>query len=226
MSKVFDTVGHRRRHLQRRRRLNHLKRAVNNQDESNPISLLNILMEEKRGEGRVNEKNVAVRFLYASMKFMLKVTIVVGLLYMAALVFAYLEDDEFQNSQQLKVSQQLKNSERFQTSEKLQNNTRSHNITAVVKGSSNTSIFWSLIEHKHDVMLTISERNELEENIAELVENLKMNKIEVKHRRDLSHLRIQKWFYFVVVASTTIGYGDVCPTTQQVFSFFLLLFFS
>ena len=31
---------------------------------------------------------------------------------------------------------------------------------------------------------------------------------------DKNHLKVQKWFYFVVIATTTIGFGDVAPRTQ------------
>ena len=30
-----------------------------------------------------------------------------------------------------------------------------------------------------------------------------------------SHLNVQKWFYFVIIATTTIGYGDVVPKTDK-----------
>ena len=55
------------------------------------------------------------------------------------------------------------------------------------------------------------------EDITLLVDKMKRDK---RLSKDASNIKdrstnVQKWFYFVVIATTTIGYGDVHPETQN-----------
>ena len=95
MSKLFDIVGWRKQNVQRRSHLQHLQQAVNSDDDSNAITLLNVLMKEEN-KGRNNDKNTSSleKVFRNTLGFILKVLVVMGLLYMAALVFAYLEDGD------------------------------------------------------------------------------------------------------------------------------------
>lgn len=93
MSKLLDFVGSKER--SRRSGLEHLQRAVNSDDDSNAITLLNVLMKEEN-KGQKNDKNTSSleKVFRNTLGFILKVIVVMGLLYMAALVFAYLEDGD------------------------------------------------------------------------------------------------------------------------------------
>ena len=68
------------------------------------LSLLNVLLEEerKRSENIDDDKNddrwSAVKTVIQNgVKFILKVSLIMGLLYASALVFAFLEDEDYDN---------------------------------------------------------------------------------------------------------------------------------
>ena len=191
MSKLFDTAGWRKRHLKHRCHLEHLKTIIESQDETNALSLLNILLEEKKRRVKRKKSNVIIHWFKSVCGFIFKLSVVMGLLYTAALIFAYLEDEDTVPAKTF------------------------HNDTDN-KVSSNASSLWLTLQREYDIELTYDDRVELRTRISESIRDLKIKKIDeaTEHRNDIGHLKIQKWFYFIVIASTTIGYGDVCPKTQ------------
>ena len=166
--------------------------------------------------------------------FVIHFIVVMLLLCCAAYVLAKLEDPEIMNS----------NNEEEPVLDMVQNTTVT-NLTAnsgfvdkrdltnhAEDGNDNTTAFWKSIQNKYNISEDVSAA--LLEDLLEFLWN-KKNLVHDDHEpKDIHHghdghtaLRgkkfiFMKWFYFVVVATTTIGYGHVHPKTDQGKLFYIM----
>lgn len=124
-------------------------------------------------------------------KFVLHFGIVVGVLFCGAWVFANFEDplpDPEHNATQA---------------------TMNNNITM--------SPLWENLEKKYNMKLNLSQRKTLLDKMRPIISDLETRKAEIKDmvlRRDREYIWM-KWFYFTTITTTTIGFGDVVPQTQD-----------
>ena len=136
-----------------------------------------------------------------TLKFIFRFVATMGVLYVSAIMFAYLEhtlpsDGCAGDNTEWNVSTSAAN-------HSLTNNTSQQLLT------SNTS-FRSFLLSMDNITFTDCDL----EHLTMYVENVQQRQVEtLKSENDWDHLSVQKWFYFGIIATTTIGYGDKVPMT-------------
>ena len=158
-------------------------------------------------------------------KFITHFVVVMLLLYCGAMVFARLEDPNIMYAHE----------GYYTTNNNTNNNTYNVNNTET-QGEGmidldeeifrNLSTFWVHMESKHNVSMG-GLRNSLLHDMHTFVRELseqprrQPQQLHDPHHNETheltldekQHFIFMKWFYFVVIATTTIGYGDVSPQT-------------
>ena len=85
-----------REYLHERDRLKRLQHVANVEDNQNPLSLLKVLLNSQstppKAKGRSSRIDEISRAFLKFLKFVFRVVLVMGVLYTAAVLFAYLED--------------------------------------------------------------------------------------------------------------------------------------
>ena len=154
-----------------------------------PIMILKYLNMMKHVTPTNNNSKLTLRDMIVKfVNFVAHFLLVMSLLYLSAFIFSHLEDGKTGCHGHEK---------------------NTNNNSNGVNNSSGVPTFLQKndLEELH---LTECDLQDIELFVNRLVEENKK-----KHRGRQLSKDIQKWFYFVVIASTTIGYGDVYPQTQN-----------
>ena len=149
-----------------------------------------------------------------TVKFFLHFFGVMLVMYCGAVVFAVLEDPDvmFPSSSTTEQSN-------------IQQNITLRSDTYNVKNSteSNSTLFGNIMKNKYNISMSLDLQEKFEEDMR-LYFSSKLNASLVSHEDATTtddhepatrHYVIMKWFYFVTISTTTIGYGDVTPKTDK-----------
>ena len=145
--------------------------------------------------------------LINTVKFLLHFIVVMVLLFCGAMVFARFEDPL----------------ENILTNDHNENNTNNYINTSVdskfgnFSAYMNTSLFWTNMMGKYNINIDEQFQEELMQDIKLFVVQEENREKTINYEKQVHNRRFifMKWFYFVTVATTTIGYGDVYPRTNN-----------
>ena len=178
------------------------------EEKNNGVALLQSMLSSRRKDYQNKMK--------ATLKFACHFFAVLLLLFCGAVVFAYLEEGDFLLEDILGTS----------TAEESKiNASNTANSTMNSSNISSPDAFWHDIEKHFEKNITIESRQILVEKFKFFLEKKKFKSGAGQEDPNIGKVHIfQKWFYFVVISASTIGYGDLYPTTENGKIFFI--FFS
>ena len=142
--------------------------------------------------------------LINTVKFLLHFIVVMVLLFCGAMVFARFEDP-------------LENDHQVENNTKNIINTSVDSKGGNVSAYMNTSLFWTNMMVKYNININEQFQEELMQDIKRFVLRVENREKTINYEKQVHNRRFifMKWFYFVIIATTTIGYGDVYPRTNN-----------
>eukprot|EP00111_Clytia_hemisphaerica_P003038 TCONS_00008633-protein len=146
--------------------------------------------------------------LYKTILFLIHISIVFTALALGASFLGNIEDPPPSDDATTSSGGSIKNA--------------TQNLTAKV--ASNVEQFWSDLKNEIGVEIPVNKRDEfmeiiLKRGIEHAAEEKEKSELELRKNRDFI---FWKWLYFMSVACTTIGYGDVSPKTDNGRFFYMI----
>lgn len=84
--------------------------------------------------------------------------------------------------------------------------------------------FWFQIKYKYGITLPKPTRNKFLKEMRLFIAEERQRRKRLAYNKEMSDRTsvVMKWFYFLTIASTTIGYGDISPTTENGKLFYMI----